>query len=340
MPTIKDLAKHLNLSPATVSRALHDPESRFVSDATRRRVREAAKRLGYLPNATGRALATGRTHLVSLWINNPYTPYYAHVGRRLQEEAERSGYHPMVRGVSTQDSGAVRWHPPDGLADGILVVDVRDPLERFLEASPSFRKPLVAMGALCTAAVDHVRVDLHRGAVEAVEHLVSTRSGRIVALMYVERDPRTEAYREVMASAGREPFVVPIPDETRATNRRLVRDYIASNGSPDAFFCQNDDVALAAYRALCDCGLRVPDDVALVGCDGIEDTEYLPVPLSTIVHPVEEMTALAWRFLCTRMNDPSTPMQSATIPSRLVVRESSRPGPRREEVMAHSICSH
>jgi len=226
--------------------------------------------------------------------------------------------------VSTLSDKAVEWHAPDGLAEGILVVDVREPLARFLEMSPSFHRPLVVMGALCITSVDHVRIDLHRGAVEAVQHLVANRQGPIVALMYTERDPRTEAYREVMAQAGRPAEVVPIPDETRPSNRRLVVDYVRSRGCPSAFFCQNDDVALAAYRALCDCGIRVPDDVALVGCDGIEDSEYLPVPLTTIIHPVEEMTALAWQFLADRMSDPTRPVQSATIPSRLVVRESSR----------------
>ncbi|MCC6730258.1 MAG: LacI family DNA-binding transcriptional regulator [Chthonomonadales bacterium] len=323
MPTIKDIARQLGLSSATVSRALHDADSPFVSAETRRRVREAAERLGYLPNPTGRALVTGRTNLVSLWINDPYTPYYALIGHHLQVESERRGYQPVVRGVSTQSQGAIDWQAPDGLAEGILVVDVNDPLERFLRARPAFRRPLVAMGSLCTTKVDHVRIDLYRGSVEAVEHLVATRSGRIVALMYAERDPRTEAYRDVMGRAGREPDVVPIPDEARATNRRRVRDYIEARGCPGALFCQNDDVALAAYRAALDCGLRVPDDVALVGCDGIEDTEYLEVPLSTVVHPVGEMVALAWRFLERRMADPSALPQSAVLPSRLLVRASS-----------------
>ncbi len=321
--TIKEIACKLDLSPATVSRALHDPESPFVSRKTRRRVQEAAAQLGYRPNLTGRALATGRTHLISLWINNPYMPYYANIARCLHQESVKRGYHPIIRSVSTLSSEPTHWEAPDGLADGIIASDVREPLLKLLDLSPSLRRPLLSIGVLCVQKVDHVAIDLYAGAVEAVEHLVSTRSGRITALQYRENDPRAVAYHDVMDRAGRADELVIIPDETRSSNRRFIRDYIEARGHPAAFFCHNDDVAIAAYRALCDLGLRVPDDVAIVGCDGIEDTEYLPVPITTIVSPVQEMIAIGWQFLEHRMDEPSAPIQSATLLPKLEIRESS-----------------
>jgi len=323
MATIRDIARLLDLSPATVSRALHDPDSPFVSAKTRLRVQETAASIGYVANASGRALATGRSNLVSLWINDPYTPYYAMVGRCLYAESERRGYHPIVRGVSTQSESAARWEGPDSLADGLLALDVREPLRRCLKASPKLRKPIVALGALCLDSVDHVRVDLEAGSREAVRHLVETRAGRIVALLYRENDPRTAAYRAVMSDSGRETEVVWIPDETRATNRSLATQYVRETGCPAAFFCQNDDVAIGTYRGLLDCGMRVPDDVAIVGCDGIEDGEYLPTPLSTVVHPVSEMCSIAWCFLADRMHCPDGPTQGTTLASRLIVKGTS-----------------
>jgi len=323
MATIKDIAKLLELSPATVSRALHDPDSPFVSERTRQRVREAACALGYTPNASGRALATGRSHLVSLWINDPYTPYYAMVGRHLYAEASQRGFQPVIRAVTTQSDEPALLQPSDSLADGIIALDVRDPLRRCLEAFPSFPKQLVALGALCLDTVDHVRIDLMTGSTEAVQHLVDTRRGRIVALMYREQDPRTDAYKVVMREAGREPELVLIPDETRPTNRALVREYVQQKGCPSAFFCQNDDVAIATYRALLDEGYRVPDDAAIVGCDGIEDGEYLAVPLSTIVAPTQLMCMTAWQFLSDRVRSPESPLQSAVLSSHLAIRATS-----------------
>ncbi len=323
MATIREISKLLNLSPATVSRALHDPDSPFVSARTRERVRQAAEDLGYVPNISGRALATGRTHLVSLWINDPYTPYYAMVGRQLYAEAERHGYHPVIRAVSTQEAGAAAWQGPDSLADALMALDVRDPLQLCLSMHPSLRKPIVALGALCLETVDHVRVNLRQGALEAVRHLVVARPGRIVGWLYRRADPRTLAYLEVMAESGLGPELVMIPDETRSTNRAMVASYVRERGCPAAFFCQNDDVAIAAYRGVMDAGYRVPDDVAIVGCDGIEDGEYLPHPLSTIVHPVDDMCRIAWEFLIRRLREPDLPTQSIELPARLLVRASS-----------------
>jgi LacI family transcriptional regulator len=323
MTTIKDIAKELSLSTATVSRALHDSDSPYVSDGTRSRVLETARIMGYTPNARGRALATGRTHLVSLWINNPNTAYYAMVAGDLCDKSERRGFHPVVRAASAQSSKPLAWQAQDGLADGVMAVDVGEPLGALVPQGRAPFRPIVALGALCLTTVDHVGVDLYTGAVAAMHHLVATRPGRIVGLMYREDDPRTCAYNTVMREAGREPEVVMIPDESRRTNRALAAAYVAEHGCPAAFFCQNDDVAIAAYRGLLDAGLRIPDDVAIVGCDGIEDGEYLDRPLSTITHPVDEMCEMAWQFLLLRMSQPEAPRQEAVLPSKFVIRASS-----------------
>ena len=111
---------------------------------------------------------------------------------------------------------------------------------------------------------------------------------------------------------------------TRAHVRGVVREYIAENGCPDGLMCFNDDVALGAYRAVRDHDLRVPEDVAIVGHDGIEDTEFLPVPITTIVQPVEEMSRIAWEFLKIRMENPDAPPQQKILEARLEIRASSR----------------
>ena len=92
---------------------------------------------------------------------------------------------------------------------------------------------------------------------------------------------------------------------------------------PEAIFCHSDDAALGIYRGLCDLKLRVPEDVALVGCDGIEDTEYLECPLTTLVQPVSAMCAAAWEFLMKRLAHPETTMQKIILQPKLALRESS-----------------
>src|SRR5437868_4553948 len=104
---------------------------------------------------------------------------------------------------------------------------------------------------------------------------------------------------------------------------RLIQDFVREHGHPEAIFCHSDDVALGIYRGLCDLNLRVPEDVALVGCDGIQDTQYLECPLTTLVQPVAEMCATAWQFLLQRLEKPKLKNQRAVLKPKLAIRESS-----------------
>jgi DNA-binding LacI/PurR family transcriptional regulator len=130
----------------------------------------------------------------------------------------------------------------------------------------------------------------------------------------------------MMAEAGRPPEILLVTHHSRADARLALRKHIEARGCPDGLFCFNDDVALGASRAIRENGLRVPEDVALIGHDGIEDAEYLDCPLTTLVQPVQEMTALAWRFLRRRMDDPTLPPQQALLKTQLVVRASTQRG--------------
>ena len=112
-------------------------------------------------------------------------------------------------------------------------------------------------------------------------------------------------------------------DQQRSIVRQLVQDYIRKEGCPEAFFCHSDDVALGIYRGLCDMKLRIPGEVALVGCDGIQDTEYLECPLSTLVQPVAAMCATAWQFLQQRLANPAIKRQWEILKPSLQIRESS-----------------
>ena len=118
-------------------------------------------------------------------------------------------------------------------------------------------------------------------------------------------------------------MLYPLSERQRPVARQLIQDYVRDHGRPEAIFCHSDDVARGIYRGLCDAGISVPGDIALVGCDGIEDTEYLECPLTTLVQPVAEMCATAWGFLQMRLEDWTGPAQHAVLRARLAIRESS-----------------
>ncbi len=140
-------------------------------------------------------------------------------------------------------------------------------------------------------------------------------------------DPRYHAYQAAMQEANLPEEIIVSPDgtnpETRALARETVRDYVTKNGYPNAILCFNDERAIAALTALRDLKLRVPQDVLLIGCDGIEDTLYHNPALSTIEYPIEETVRLASVFVAAHLKEPEAPLQSATLTARLLLRESS-----------------
>jgi DNA-binding LacI/PurR family transcriptional regulator len=132
-----------------------------------------------------------------------------------------------------------------------------------------------------------------------------------------------------MSDAGLASISIPIETDSDPSNQardayNCMRKYLAKQEHPEAIFCYNDQTAIGAYRALQEVGLNIPDDVALVGCDGIDMSQYMNPALTTIVQPFEEMCLMAWHFLQNRMNNSDIPRQEAILKCRLEVRGSSR----------------
>lgn len=330
--TLKDIAKTLNVSHATVSRALNGTNDSLISEATRQRVHKAAEEMGYRPNHAGRALVTGRTGLLALWLWSQSTQnsYHSTVSQLMQAEAQNRGYQLLVDVVGHNTLNAPargvfdRWN-----VDGIVAHESGPAIEAtFGDRNKPFAPVVATGGYQLLSNVDAVRFDLSDGVYEAITHLLNTGRKRILHITeQVENrgtDSRMTQYCEMLSAAGLPIELLEAPAD-RARTREIVRAYVAERGCPDALYCHTDDMAIAAYRALCDLGLRVPEDAAIVGCNGIEDTEYLEVPITTIVLPLAEMSRLACDFLERRISDPNYPRQEAILKAKLEIRASTNP---------------
>ena len=221
----------------------------------------------------------------------------------------------------------------DWPVDGIIIFDVQVP-DAVRTALKQRGVPIVRIGTNPDTNTEHVKVDLVPALREAMRFL-ARRGSRVAYLSpwpaeatLKRRDSRYPTYQAAMREAKLPEEIIVAPEqhglETRACTRKIMHDYVTKNGHPNAIFCFNDERAIAALAALRDLKLRVPEDVALIGCDGIEDTAYHSPALSTIEYPVEETVRLAWQFLQHRIETPNAPLQSATLKARLVLRESSR----------------
>jgi LacI family transcriptional regulator len=329
-PTRNDVARYANVSGWTVSNVLNGRNDSAIREETRERVLEAARRLGYRPNGSARALVTGRTCTIAFWMCFNYSQYRTHVLHGLQQQMRNSGFELFIRDIEeemSRDPDFTRTFQTP--VDGIIAFDTPTAGSAFFQVNPSWSVPFVSMGAFWAEGRDFVGVDLYAGAVDALRHLIATGRRRIAYLLPRAdegwaNEARNRAYETVLNSAGLECIHLRTPDLSLAASRQTVRDHMTAAGNIDAIFCHNDDMAFGAHRALCDLGIRIGEEVALVGCDGIEETEYLSPPLTTIVQPVEEMCRLAWEFLQARIADPSAPLQQRILKPELVVRASSQ----------------
>jgi DNA-binding LacI/PurR family transcriptional regulator len=329
--TLRDIAKQLDISHATVSRALNSATDPFISQATRDRVRKTAAEMGYRPNHAARTLSTGRTGLLALWLWAEQVPgsYHSAVGNSMLGAARSHGYQLLLDLLSRNSDHGVpmvgfdRWH-----VDGIVAYESGPAVEAQLRTGIPSPVPIVSVGSYhLLEGVDHVFIDLREALEESMRHLIKSGRRRIV---YVTDDLanrggeiRYMVYVAMMAEAGLATEFLEIAPNRRAA-RVGARDFIDQSGVPDAFYCHNDDFAIGAYRGLCDLGVKVPDDVAIVGCDGIEDGEYLEVPLTTVVQPVAKVCELACQFLERRIEEPTLSIQSAVVKADFIVRDSSQ----------------
>jgi LacI family transcriptional regulator len=161
-----------------------------------------------------------------------------------------------------------------------------------------------------------------------MQHLVSTNRKRIAFIAphnsgLLESGVRYEAYSQQLKDSGLEETILGVPSITPVGLQEWFGERFLDEPFPDAILCMNDDLAISTSLALSRLGLKVGSDVALVGFDGISETEQCPCPLTTVKQPIEEMSSLAFEFLRKQMEDPSAPVQQQVLKPTLVIRESS-----------------
>ena len=332
--TLKDVAARVGVHPMSVSVALNGGKTKArVSDETRQRIVEAAAQMGYRPNLAARALSMQKTNLIAVWTHDLASSYVTPILAAMQKHLQHAGLGMMICVVPDDPRGhwdavpAVHWP-----VDGILAHGINFAAEDFVRTFGTGHPPMVVYGThhYESGTLDSVGVDLGIGACEAMAHL-HAQGYRRIAFLGPEASispgrERFDAYLAAQQKIASEPIFISCVDhqEIREPSRMAVLEYLKSHAAPDAIFCHNDDMALGAYRALCELKLRVPHDVALVGCDGITDTRYLEIPLSTIITPIEEMCSQAWQVLQRRIAEPEAPLQHIVLPSHLEVRASSQ----------------
>jgi len=330
-PTRNDVAREAKISGATVSRVLSGRDDIPISAETRARVIEAVERLGYRPNPNARALMTGKSGLVGFWMCLQYSRYRSQVLDRMRTLL---GHTELAMAVTDIDE-EYHWDHCFTRSlrvpvEGIIAFDASDSIEALGHSYDRLapNTPFVSMGSYWSSAKSYVGTDLKSGAQDAMDHLLQTGRRRISYLApwnsdLIDKGVRYEAYVERMSAAGLVCDTISAPGVTSALVGEALEEKMANGRTPDALLCMNDDLALAASVALTRIGVKVGPDIAIVGFDGIAETEDCPCPITTVKQPIDEMCELAFSFLKTQMKDPRAPLQQQILKPTLVIRAST-----------------
>jgi DNA-binding LacI/PurR family transcriptional regulator len=347
---LRDVAERAGVSVKTVSNVVNGFV--HVAPGTRSHVQAVIDDMGYRPNQSARSLRAGRTGVIALALPELDHPYCAELIGFVVEAAEENGWTVLVaqtdgdRGRELLVSAGIRHH----LIDGLILSPVAIAADDLTRRGPA-DLPLVLLGEqISTGPVDHVAVDNVAAARLATEHLLSLGRTRVAAIGD-QPGPDTEAgvahlrrrgWREALLAGGvpvDETMVVAVPTYRREHGAEAMAVLLARDDRPDAVFCFNDTLALGALRELADQGLRVPEDVAVVGLDDIDDGRYSVPSLTTIAPDKEHIARTAVAMLAERLAPGGDLLEPRDVrsPFQLAVRESTTgvavrpasPGPRR-----------
>jgi LacI family transcriptional regulator len=337
--TIRDVAARAGVSIATVSRILGGTYP--PAPATRNKVLRAVRELDYVANPHARALTGAAGKTIAIVLNSVISPYYAHVAQGVQAEAAKHDRLCLIGttgGDAARELATVRLMREEGADAVILVGNVIDDADYKTRMS-EYAHALAAAGSqliLCGRpplgpGVPSVGVEFDNvgGARAATSHLLSAGHERILYLAhragYTTSEGRIAGYRQALAAFGvaHDPTLEVEGTLERAEGYRLMKRRLAA-GPPDftAVFAANDLVAAGALRALKDHGLRVPDDISLMGYDDLPPAE--DIDLTTVHVPHDELGRTAARLAFER-GDHTATAGHVMLGTHIVVRDSVRP---------------
>jgi LacI family transcriptional regulator len=339
MTTLRDIANEVGVAVSTVSRVLNGSPDARVTDAVRARIIAAAERLAYHPNHYARGLALGRGSHISVCTWVAMTHHSAHRARAIRRAASDTDY-PVVTtdGASDGRDGLLRIllsHLPAAcvLVSGGWRPHQMEPVVRALYENGVHCLVVDSSWPLDSSVpCDTIRADRTQGATLAVEHLVERGHRHIGLVSLLRITGRLDGYEQVLDRHGiSERYIAPldphIPYEDdvalTACAREQTRELLEENPQITALFCSSDVLALAAMGAAEELGLRIPDDVAVVGFDNDTFSGFLPVPLTTIEHPLDEFREATTRLLRARLDGDGGPWRREIVDYRLIERAST-----------------
>jgi LacI family transcriptional regulator len=332
---LKDIAAELGLSVVTVSKVLRKHPD--IAEKTRNRVLKRMKELNYQPNLTARSLSTGRTCTVGLVVPDLLHPFFAQIATTLSAQFRKQRYGLIIS--SSEEDPELEQQEIEHLlsrrVDVLVIASAQLTVESFRRIEHE-KVPYVLLDRrFADLEANFVGVDDEEVGTLATEHLIQQGCKRIAHIRGPEVSTaigRVLGYTKALAAHHRLPLKGHIVS-TGSSGDHLgesggyirTKELLANSVRPDGIFCFNDPVALGAMRAILDAGLRIPEDIAVVGCGNLSYSDFLRVPLSTIDQSSELIGQRAASLaLSLAKSKKSFSPRSHIIRPQLVIRKSSQ----------------
>jgi LacI family transcriptional regulator len=331
--TMKDIARDLGISIVTVSRAMHNRQD--INEDTRKRVLNRVKELNYTPNLAARSLVTGRTYLVGLVVPDLLHTFFAQIAKSLSEELLKKGY-CLTISTSEEDPEVEERTVNRLLARRLDVLIIASAwtnstmMERIQRDGP----PLVLIDR-CFPGLDtnYVGSDDEMVGALATEHLIKIGCTRIAHLRGPETSPgigRLNGYLKMLAKykmtspPGYVAAQQKVDIHSSESGADLMKRMLSLDPRPDGVFSYNDPMAIGSIGAILDAGLRVPEDIAVIGAGNLYYDTRLRIPLSSIDQQTKQIGEQTARLALSLMESKKPPKnKKVIIQPQLVVRAST-----------------
>lgn len=330
MVTIKDVAKHANVSITTVSRVLNETEHSVSSD-TKERVLKSIQELGFFPNAMARGLHQNKTRTIGLIIQDISNPYYPSIVRGVEDGAQELGYTVILANAYRSKERTTRYLNVfrEKRVDGIIFTGggvVKDAVEeKFFEHT---HIATVVIGKACNAKLPSVQVNNVQASREACEHLIKLGHRQIVTITgpagSTTAIDRLEGYHQALKHHDiqvKDEWIIQGNFEFESGYKAVQNISEIGKDKVTAIFAQNDMMAIGAMKALEEKGLKIPGDVAVMGFDNIPLSSFVTPVLSTVTVPIYELGRTSMKILSDRLSGLEV-SRITTLPTKLTLRQS------------------
>jgi LacI family transcriptional regulator len=330
MATIRDVAKIAGFSVATVSRVIN--QSGYVNKDTENKIKESMLQLQYTPNSFARGLASKKSDTIALIIPDITNPFFPELARAVEDTAKSFGYTLILGNSDGHEDKAFQYVNifKQRFIDGVIFAS-HQLRESEVTQLTDLGIPVVTLDRAFDASITpSIQVNNYRGAVMATEHLIQIGCKKIAHISGLNKlNTATERYNGYIDTLKKNnlfnPALIVQGDFTIESGLKAAQTLLKEQPDIDGIFSANDLMAVGALKTLLRSGKKVPDDIALIGFDGITLMSLIEPEISTIAQPIYEMGSLAARQLINMIRD-KTPLNEKVVKqldTQLIVRAST-----------------